>query len=114
MARPELASHREAGLQAPKADLSSLSPWRYEDSPQAPKVVDAVLVCQMPGGTQGDTGQPRQEDSGSRWPEKPLSCRTSPPRWPPEYPCQAQADAPRLDTKARHRREAPPWHPRAA
>src|SRR5687768_14641477 len=62
MARAALEEIRAAGLQAPKAHLPSLPSWRREGGPQAPEPSAQVLVGQVPGRSQGDPGQPREED----------------------------------------------------
>src|SRR2546423_12883806 len=84
MERSALEAIRAAGLQAPKADLSSFTTWGYENSSQAATITDEFLVSQMPCGPQGHPGQPGQENGGDRRNEKPLSHPPSRPKIHPE------------------------------
>src|SRR5262249_5270941 len=53
-----------AGLQAPEADLQSLSSWRYQDGPQIRTLADEVLGSEVSRGQAGLAGQRWKED---RW-----------------------------------------------
>ena len=62
--RPALAQDPTAGLQAPEADLQSLSSWRRQDGPQTRTLAYEVLGSQVSRSQASLAGQCRQED---RW-----------------------------------------------
>src|SRR5262245_3681662 len=78
MEHPALGTHRAAGVQAPKADLSSLAPWRCQDGSLAPATRDDILGSQVPCRPQGDTGQSGQENGWGGWRQVPDAAATAP------------------------------------
>src|SRR5450631_994159 len=68
-----VGNHRAAGVQAPKAHLSSLTTWRCQDGPPTTETFDEILVRQVPCSTPSHAGQSRQENSRSRWSESTQS-----------------------------------------
>src|SRR5256885_10597998 len=101
MERSALEAIRAAGLQAPKADLSSFTTWGYENSSQAATVTDEFLVSQMPCGPQGHPGQPGQENGGHRPNEIPPSHPSSRPTIHPQTLATSSTRPKGLDTQAR-------------
>ena len=106
MERSALEAIRAAGLQAPKADLSSFTTWGYENSSQAATITDEFLVSQMPCGPQGHPGQPGQENGGHRRNEIPLSHPSSRSSIHPETLATSSTCQKGLDTQARNAGEA--------
>src|SRR5579875_1605355 len=111
MERAALEAIRAADVQAPTADLSSLAPWRCQDSPPAPETPDDVLGGEVPRGAEGDAGQSGQEDrrSGRRESAHAPATASACPRV--ASPPQGAARPPRLDSQARHDGTAPARHP---
>src|SRR5687768_14508234 len=111
METPALEAIRAAGLQAPEADLPSLTSWQHPGSPQAGATTDEVLVGAMPRRAPGDAGQPGQAHRGGgrrQEPDTPAAARAG--RHPASVR-ETTSRPPGLDTQARQDGTAATRHP---
>jgi hypothetical protein len=69
MAPPSLAPAREAGVEAPTENLSSLLAWRHQHNSPTSETPDAGLVGQMPGRAPRDPRESRPTDRWGGWGE---------------------------------------------
>ena len=65
MERNSLAKAREESVQAPKANLSSLTKWKCQASASASEAATQVKERKVPCNKAGNSRQPRSQDSWS-------------------------------------------------